>query len=313
MKVRVQRFVVGASFVLLSMYGSSLSAAEPAGPYSGFPILRGSWLGQVLPGDEAEVFASGILKPPGGYHSSVVFSPSGNEAAWTSMGAITYMSRVVDGIWQRPKVLPWDSEFGVGEPFYAPSGNRVYFLSRRPPPGERGERERIWFVERLGAGWSTPQPIGTPVSDHPTHWQFSLSDAGNLYFTSEVPEVRGKQDIYVAVWSSEGFQTPRDIGPSVNSEVRDFCPFIAPDESYIIFARSVPEQRGRSDLFVSFRDQAGNWTPALNLGPAVNSRHNEVSPVVTPGGDQLIFTRISSEVNDAHWVSFRVIERLRPR
>ena len=147
------------------------------------------------------------------------------------------------------------------EPFYSRDGNRIYFLSRRPPPEEQVERERIWFVDRDGDGWSAPRPIGAIVSDHPTHWQFSLNHAGDLYFTSEADGVRGKQDIYVALRTPDGFQAPRDLGTSINTEVREFCPFIAPDDSYLLFARSVAEQRGRSDLFVSFRMPDG--TPAL--------------------------------------------------
>lgn len=309
----VVRRVAAACLVAGGAVGFAAAGTEPPGAYAAFPVLRGPWLGQDPPGDEAAVLLPGVLKPPGGYHSAVVFAPGGAEACWTAMGSgVTFMSRLRDGVWSRPEALSWDREFGVREPFYSRDGNRVYFLSRRPPPGEVVERERIWFVERRAEGWSPPRPIGRTVSSHPTHWSFSFSASGNLYFTSEVAGVRGEQDIYVAPGSPQGLRTPRDLGPAVNSDVRDFCPFVAPDESYLVFARSVPAQRGRSDLFVSFRTADGAWTPAQNLGPAVNTPHNEVAPVVTPDGLALVFARVSAEVNDVYWVSTRVIERLRP-
>jgi len=301
----------GLAFAVLAL--PAPVSGQSGAPYAEFPVLRGPWLGQPPPGERAEIFAPGILKPPGGFHSSVVFSPAGDEACWTEMASgVTYLSRLVGGVWARPEALPWDPEYGVREPFYSHDGRRVYFLSRRPPAGERVERERIWLVDRDGPGWGTPRPVGRPISDHPTHWQFSLSRIGNLYFTSEAKGVRGGQDIYLALRSGDGFATPRDVGGSVNSDVRDFCPFVAPDESYLVFARAVPEQRGRSDLFVSFRTRDGGWTPTRNLGDAVNTPHNEVSPAVTPDGRFLVFLRVSSEINEACWVAASVIDRLGP-
>ncbi len=91
----------------------------------------------------------------------------------------------------------------------------------------------------------------------------------------------------------------------------NFCPFIAPDESYLIFSRSVPEEKGRSDLFISFHDSKNGWTQAVNMGDSVNSLHNETSPVVTPDGKFLFFLRVSGDVNDVYWMDAGVIDDIR--
>jgi hypothetical protein len=101
-------------------------------------------------------------------------------------------------------------------------------------------------------------------------------------------------------------------GDRINSELREFCPFVARDESYLMFARTVPEERGRSDLFNSFRDADGTWTEPVNMGDTVNSLHNETSPVVTPDGRYLFFLRVSPDVNDVTWVDAHLIDELRP-
>jgi hypothetical protein len=194
---------------------------------------------------------------------------------------------------------------------FAHGDQRLYFLSRRPLAHDPVTRERIWFVERNGSGWSKPQVIDAVVAAHPTHWQFSFTDKGDLYFTSEAPGVRGEQDIYISRWRDGSYDAPRSAGVQVNSDLREFCPFIAPDESYIIFSRTVPEERGRSDLFISFRTADGVWTEAVNMGDEVNSIHNETSPVVTPDGRHLFFLRVSGEVNDVYWTSTRIIDQLR--
>lgn len=268
----------------------------------------GSYLGEEPPGDVPRVFAPGLLEPEGGFHSTVVFNATMDEAYWTSMEETSYVMRWVDGVWTPPVLLPFDPEYGVGEPM--PAGrDRLYFLSRRPPEDDPVERERIWWVEREGSGWSDPRVIDAAVAAHPTHWQFSFTAAQDLYFTSEVGR---SQDVYVARYRDGVFGGPERLGEAVNSELREFCPFIAPDETYLLFARSVPQASGRSDLFVSFRDAEGRWTEAVNLGDTVNSRHNEVCPVVTPDGEYLFFTRASDEVNDVYWVRADVIDAARP-
>jgi len=276
------------------------------------PELCGPYLGQTPPSAGAEAFLPEALKPREGFHSSVVFNKAGDLACWTEMAlGRTWCSAGVDGCWEPPAVVGFDPEFGVREPMFALEDQRFYYISRRPLEHDPVNRERIWFVERVDSGWSAPRVIDDVVSSHPTHWQFSLTAAGDLYFTSEIAGVRGGQDIYVARYREGTFSEPESVGGGVNSDLRDFCPFVAPDESYLIFARSVPEERGRSDLFVSFRDEDGAWTEAVNMGEAVNSLANEVSPVVTPDGRYLVFLRASSEMNDVYWIGAGIIDDLR--
>jgi len=303
----------GGSTVRVTAGAALISLALIAVGEDGFPELRGAYLGQKPPESGAEVFAPGILKPANGFHSSVVFNSAGDTTCWTEMAAgRTTCTTRVDGLWSRPELLPFDPEYGVREPMFAHGDQRIYYLSRRPPAHDPVERERIWYVERTPAGWSTSQPIDDVVTAHPTHWQFSFTAAGDLYFTSEAPGVRGEQDIYVARWREGVFLPPEDIGAQINTDGREFCPFIAPDESYLIFSRSVPEERGRSDLFISFRTTEGMWTEPVNMGDEINSLHNETSPVVTPDGRYLFFLRVSGDVNDVFWVTTEVISELRP-
>jgi hypothetical protein len=304
-RVRRTRLAAWCLFVVLTR-------TRPAPLAGDLPELRGPYLGQQPPAAGTEVFAAGILKPAEGFHSSVVFNAAGNLACWTEMGGTTYCSTQIDGLWSPPEALPFDPEYGVGEPMFADDDQRLYYLSRRPLEHDPVERERIWYVERAPSGWSTPRVIDDVVAAHPTHWQFSFTADGDLYFTSEAAGVRGAQDIYVARRRGNSFDAPESIGDRVNSDLREFCPFVAPDESYLMFARTVPEERGRSDLFISFRDADGTWTEPVNMGDAVNSLHNETSPVVTPDGRYLFFLRVSPDVNDVYWIDAGVIDALRP-
>ena len=115
------------------------------------------------------------------------------------------------------------------EPMFAHGDQRLYYLSRRPLEHDPIARERIWFDERTPSGWSEPHVIDDVVTAHPTHWQFSFTAAGDLYFTSEIEGVRGEQDIFVSRWRQGSFTAPESVGDGVNSDEREFCPFVADD------------------------------------------------------------------------------------
>jgi hypothetical protein len=58
------------------------------------------------------------------------------------------------------------------------------------------------------------------------------------------------------------------LGPSVNSEYNEADPFVAPDESYLIFQSKRPGGFGNNDLYISFRNKGGQW-----CRESVNLRH----------------------------------------
>ena len=282
-------------------------AADGASP-SLKASLKGPYLGQTPPGDIPQPFAVDFIKPPEGFHSSVVFSPDGTEALWTDMRGTSYYTHIVNDLWTEPVQFAIADESDIGEPFFSIDGSRLYFLSRRQPGNDAANRERIWFAERQTSGWSEPKLIDSVVARHPTHWEFSFSDNGNLYFASELGDSR---NICFAEKNGDSFLEPVALGENINGPLREFCPFIASDESYLIFSRSVPEENNRSDLFISFKDSGGHWREAINMGDTINTLHNDVCPVVTRDGKYLFYLQVSGKVNQVCWVSASVIERLR--
>ena len=280
-----------------------------------FPVLEGDYLGQKPPAGTAELFAPGIISSIWGLHSTAVFSPDGNEVYWAPM--ITYpgeiysrggllMMKRVNGRWTPPSWAPFSGpDFDDDVPFFAPDGRRIYFISRRPLPGDSAVRERIWLADRTAAGWSEPRPIDAAVNAHDMHWEFSLDRQGNLYFGGRAPDSRGMGDVYVARLSGGKYEKPVNIGPPVNSAVGEETPFIAPDGSYLLFSRQY-------DLWVSFRGAGDLWSEPVKLGPEVNSPSIELCPVVTPDGRYLFFLSQRDGESHAYWVRAEVIEKVRP-
>ena len=81
-----------------------------------------------------------------------------------------------------------------------------------------------------------------------------------------------------------------NLGAPVNTDAWDGLPYIARDESFLIFYSDREGGYGNGDLYVSFRTQS-QWTTPVNLGPSVNTHDDELFPYVDVAGGRLFFSR----------------------
>jgi Tol biopolymer transport system component len=199
------------------------------------------------------------------------------------------VSREQNGKWSTPEVAPFSGQFSDADPFITVDGERLFFISTRPVDGKTKEDTDIWMMQWNGAGWSEPEHIDT-INSETNEWFPTVSKNGNLYFGSERPGGKGKCDLYVSRLVDGKYQKPKNLGEPINTGANEVEPFIAPDESYIIFAGiGLPGSRGAYDLYVSFR-RDGVWTKPVNLGDKVNSVAWDFSPKVSPDGKWFFFT-----------------------
>ena len=95
-------------------------------------------------------------------------------------------------------------------------------------------------------------------------------------------------------------------------------PFIAPDESYIIWDGERVDGYGEADLFISFRRKDGSWGAAINLGDTINTEFEDAYGSVTPDGKYFMFHRSRSldgggNKADIYWVDAKLIMSLKPK
>jgi len=286
--------------------------SREVGAYAqGVPSTGVAYFGQPSPGGIPVLFAPDRFREPGEYHSPPVFSPGGREVWWTPMPGhgepTTLMSRLVDGAWTDQAYVDFGLAGGATEVTFSPDDRRIFFLSRQPlegepsSPGLRQNPERIWYADRAGDGFGTPTPVGEAVWRHPTHWAFSVASSGNLYFTSYPSEAGEGSDIFVSPFDGTTWGEPRPLGPGVNSDAAEDCPFVAPDESYILFTRIDPAHYN-PDLFISRRQPDGSWGEAEPLPAPINSEATETYGVVSPDGRYLFFLSWREGAGRPFWV-----------
>jgi hypothetical protein len=290
-------------------------------------VLRAAWLWALLtlpllaPAAEApkaEVFAPGVISLPQRIEFCLTMSPDEQEIFFTVRKAPgqwqIHRARRKGNAWQASTVAPFSGIYSDSEPTLSPDGKRLFFSSNRPRQGKTpalpqgdaaqgvgpAEDYDIWVVERQGAGWAAPWPLPEPVNGPGDQWRASQSLAGNLYYSS-----RGLWRISMddaSALSHVKLFDPQKPGALVGGHA-----FVAPDESYLLTAwMDGPGGKGGFDIYVSFRDEQGNWGPSLNLGDEVNSAAEEDFPSVSPNGRDLFFFRYQKDGDTESGDIFRI-------
>jgi ankyrin repeat protein len=280
-----------------------------------FPVLKGEYLGQKSPGLKPEIFALDIVSTNQGEHSSITFSPDGKEALWMSGGKILFM-KMENELWSAPQIAFFStgSKYNYDVPFLAPDGKKLFFISNRPLEVDgKGDKENIWFVEKKET-WSDPVPISPTVNSISIHWQISVSNKGTLFFGGNNNTSIGMNDIYMSTLMNEEYSKPVNLGKNINTESYDGTPFIAPDESYLLFfSIGYPDGFGDGDLYISYKDKHGNWLKPVNLGENINSDKDELCPIISPEGKYLFFLSTRNGNSNIYWIKTDFIEKLKPK
>ena len=199
-----------------------------------------NYLGQDPPGLRAELFAPGLISTDSMEHSAPSFSPDGKIVLWTVLNRMYHASMMEmtfeNGRWSSPHRASFaDSTADDYYPSFSPDGKKLYFSSRREVPAgyEENGSIRIWEVERTEHGWGIPVPFDSLVSDG-EEYAHSITIEGTLYFSSS----QGGSTNWNLQRSKKvnGVYTMPELLPyGINSVGYEDGPYVAPDESFLIF------------------------------------------------------------------------------
>ncbi len=208
-------------------------------------------------------------------------------------------------VWQPPVRLDQQVNLpaDVYEPCVSRDGLTLYFVR-----GRAGKNAELFSCRRTLDGWTPPTPLEGVNSEHDELGPHTSPDDRVLYFYSDRPGGLGGYDLWVTRRDGEGWASPENLGPTVNSEFNEYGVAVSPDAKWLYFSSNRP--RGDEPR----PSNAGRWpatlreelihhdydlyraaiegesvTPATPL-TALNTPANEGSPCVSPFGDFLYFS-----------------------
>jgi pimeloyl-ACP methyl ester carboxylesterase/Tol biopolymer transport system component len=275
------------------------------------PALTGPYLGQDPPGMKPQLFAPGIVSSPAREHSSCTFSSDGRLLLFTRQTPWShdlYLTEDRGDGWSQPARVPFSSDqLDDGAAFF-PGESRLYFGSRRPHQGAEPGQTDIWHVEldRAAGSWGTPQPLGAPINSAASDGFPSFTSDGTIYFHSDRAGGSGQADIYRARYRDGSFGPVEKLGPSINSDGYEGAPFIAPDESYLIYFHN-----GSSgiELRISWRRQGASgeeWTRSISLDQILGLECSDLVMARVTGDGKYLFVL---DAGDIHWFDAEILKR----
>jgi hypothetical protein len=274
------------------------SAQIPDGPY----------LGQKPPGSEPKVFAPGLVSLPNRRDLKIVFSPDGQECfigtAVNHKFTLLY-TKLENGHWLEPLQTDFLGTQDKREPFISPDGEKLFFV---------GYWADIWMSTRIRGQWSAPSRLGGPINTDAEEWHPTMTSEGTLYFCSSRNAPAGGFNIYRSRLEDDQYKQVEKLDSAINSpQYGAWDPFIAPDESFMIFSSDRPGGFGNADQYISYHNQDGTWSAPQNLGSAINTSGIEYGSYVSHDGKYYFFSRPTGwgpdKEADIYWVDIQSIKR----
>lgn len=194
-----------------------------------------------------------------------------------------------------PKV---NSPYADYYPFVPNDESFIIFNSRRPDQGDEKQREdgaypaSVYISKVNNGAFEKAKNFESPIVKKEGEEEvIGLSGAGDimlLYYSN----LKGSGDIYMTSnEKGKNFKTPEKLGENINSpQAEEIAACINNDGSVMYFASTRAGGYGGTDLYMSNKLPNGNWGPAQNLGPEINTPMNEDFPNVTPDGNTLYFS-----------------------
>jgi OmpA family/WD40-like Beta Propeller Repeat len=158
----------------------------------------------------------------------------------------------------------------------------------------RGEGIRENFLQSnlIENGYSQSQLINGQLNEEPSKGGINISQDGEwLIFAGNFSgKGFGDFDLYTSYNTPQGWSVPINLGANINTEYWESSPSLSPDKNALYFSSSRRGGYGGKDLYISYRMPNGKWTAAENMGPAINTKGDELAPLIHADNSTLYFT-----------------------
>ncbi len=188
-----------------------------------------------------------------------------------------------------------NSEYSDYGPSLAMDDKMLIFTSKRNIISsgiDTRQNEDIFFTTSEFDQWGYAEPLQALNTIYNEGSVCLSKDGKTMYFSRcDAPDSYGNCDLYTSILQADStWSRPVNLGVNVNSRAWDSHPALSHNDDTLYFASDRIGGFGMSDIYYTFKDKKGQWVPAKNLGPVINSRSSEVSPFIHPAHHVLYFS-----------------------
>ncbi len=190
-----------------------------------------------------------------------------------------------------------NSPFPEYSPVISADETVIIYTSRRKGTGGQIDDhdghfyEDVFISQKEGNVWQPAVNIGKNINTNDHDACIGLSpDGQKMFIYKSQPGVRLAGDIYVSDLVGNEWGKPVKLGPNINTPYWDSHASISADEQTLYYTSDKPGGEGHKDIYVSRRQKNGEWGPAEDLSPKINTEFDEDGPFLHPDGKTLYFS-----------------------
>lgn len=187
--------------------------------------------------------------------------------------------------------------------------------TRRLGKGDTSDEDLVISTRDSRGRWSPPVSLSDEINSDFNEGTCSVSADGRLLIFTSCQGRRsyGSCDLFQSRKVGDRWSEPENLGSSVNTAAWESQPSLSADGRELYFVSDRKGGAGKRDIWMSKRSERG-WSAPVNLGLAINTTYDEVSPFLHANGKTLFFSSdghagfggfdlFSSERSDNTWSS----------
>ncbi|HNW57355.1 MAG TPA: hypothetical protein PLR88_08240 [Bacteroidales bacterium] len=177
-------------------------------------------------------------------------------------------------------------EFNLGSinenPAVSFDGNTLVYTERR------GIVNVIYYSRKENGKWQPPVEITKEIKAGDDCSSCSLNNDGTELFLYKTDNYDG--DIYSSDYVNGKWTPIKKLNKNINTKFYESHASISSDGKKLYFTSNREGGQGNLDIYVSEKDETGNWGPAINVGATINTPYNEDTPFITRNDSVLYFS-----------------------
>jgi len=145
----------------------------------------------------------------------------------------------------------------------------------------------VMFSRLIDGKWSSPVNITPDLQVDGTIYVSCLSADGKTLLLSLGDSYNS--DILSATFDGTKWSKAVKLNKNINTKYWESHASISDDGNWLVFSSDRPGGFGGLDIYVSKKEN-GDWGPAINIGPEINTTLNEDSPFLINNSKTLFFS-----------------------
>jgi tetratricopeptide (TPR) repeat protein len=177
---------------------------------------------------------------------------------------------------------PVNSRFSDYRPTVSGDENMLVFTRKLP------FYDAVFFTQKNNGVWSPPINLTPELGIDQDFYSASLSFDGKTLYLYKNDQYDG--NIYISKFDGERWSKVIRLNDHINTKYWESHACVTRDGKTLYFTSNRKGGYGGLDIYVSKLDSTGDWGPAVNLGPVINTEYNEETPFISEDGKTLFFS-----------------------